>query len=71
MAHDIEKLVQNVEKWRGREIFAIFKLQRARGTDRERAARKELTRVLDAGAKAYKRAVHARDEEFTSHEEAE
>jgi len=71
MAHDLEKLVQNVEKWRGREILAIFKLQRARGTDRERAARKELTRVLDAGAKAFKRLQHARDEEFTSHEEAE
>ena len=62
MAHDLEKLVQNVEKWRGREILAIFKLQRARGTDRERAARKELTRVLDASAKAYKRLQHARDE---------
>lgn len=62
MAHDLEKLVQNVEKWRGREFVAIFRLQRARGTDKEREARKELTRVRDAKSKAYKRAVHARDE---------
>ena len=62
MAHDLERLARTVERWRHNEYVAIFRLQKVRGTPNERAARKELTRVLDAQTKAYKRFQHARDE---------
>ena len=62
MAHDLERLARNVEKWRHNEYVAIWDLRHTLGTKNERAARKELTRVLDASAKAYKRLQHARDE---------